>query len=56
MSQNYRFFLLTQAETTAFSQLKVFISVYVSKKKRTARKELVKRSDILGHVKRLNEN
>ena len=42
------FFLLTQAEKRAFSQLKAVISASVSKKK-----EPLKRTAILGHVIRL---
>ena len=49
------FFLLTQGEKSTFSQLKAFISAWLSKKKkRIARKELVKRAVILGHVNWLN--
>ena len=43
-----------RAETLAFNQLKVLIFALVNKKKRTTRKEPVKGTASLGHVKRPN--
>ena len=45
------FSLLTYGEIKAFSELKTFI---FANKERTARKELIKRTVILGHVNWLN--
>ena len=53
--ERFFFFLLTQ-EKMAFGQLKALNSAKVSIKKKTARKELVNRTAILGHVNRLSTN